>query len=57
MEAYEIPLLCVYVCIHTVAGQRLCKDIPKVTNTQATIEQLLDAVFSVRSMSCQIFFM
>jgi hypothetical protein len=36
-----------------VARQRLDKHVPATTNTQATIE-LLDAVFSVRSVSYQI---
>jgi hypothetical protein len=36
-----------------VARQRLSKSITAATNTHATIEELLDASFSMRSVSCQ----
>jgi hypothetical protein len=38
-----------------VAKQRLSKHIPTATNTEAKIEELLKAVFSMLSMSHQIF--
>jgi hypothetical protein len=38
----------------TVARQRLDKHIPAALNTYATIEKLLEAVFSTRSMSYQV---
>jgi hypothetical protein len=38
-----------------VATQRLGKHVPAVTNTHETVEELLDAVFSMRSVSCQLF--
>jgi hypothetical protein len=34
-----------------VAKQRLGKHVPAATNTHTTIEEVLDAVFSVRSVS------
>jgi hypothetical protein len=36
------------------ARQRLCKHVPAATNSDATIEELLDAMFSVLSASYQI---
>jgi hypothetical protein len=46
--------LCVCVFPFIAARQRLGKQIPKLTNTHATVEELLDAVFSMRSVSYQI---
>jgi hypothetical protein len=45
--------LCVYVSIYLpiVARQRLGKHVPTAMNTHVTIEELLDAVFSVPSVS------
>jgi hypothetical protein len=40
-----------------IARQRLGKDVPAVTNTQATKEEMLDMVFSMPSLSYQIFSM
>jgi hypothetical protein len=54
-----------YVCVHperqktgivepeetAVARQRLAKHLPASTNTHTTVEELLDAVFSVMSVS------
>jgi hypothetical protein len=37
-----------------IARQWLDKHVPAVTNTYATIEELLDAVFSMQSVSYQI---
>jgi hypothetical protein len=45
LSAYPTPI---------VAGQRLGKHVPAVTSSDGTIEELLDAVFSVRSVSYQI---
>jgi hypothetical protein len=42
--------VCVYP--HIVARQRLCKHVPAATNTHTT-EELLDASFSMRSVSYQ----
>jgi hypothetical protein len=42
--------LCLYVY---AATQQLGKHVTAVTNTHATIEELLDASFSVRSISYQ----
>jgi hypothetical protein len=36
-----------------VASQRLCRNVTAVTNTHATIEELLEASFSVRPVSYQ----
>jgi hypothetical protein len=38
-----------------VARQRLGKHLPAAMNSQATMEELLDAVFSMRSVSYQIY--
>jgi hypothetical protein len=46
--------LCVYVCIPPiVARRRLDKNVTAATNTHATIEELLDASFSMLSVSYQ----
>jgi hypothetical protein len=46
----SLPIsLCVYVCIPL----RLSKNVTAATNIHATVEELLDASFSVRSMSYQ----
>jgi hypothetical protein len=43
------------VCLPpNVARQQLGKHVPLVSNTHATEKELLDAVFSVRSMSYDI---
>jgi hypothetical protein len=42
--------VCLYVYI---ARQRLGKNITAATNTRVTIEELLDASFSVLSVPCQ----
>jgi hypothetical protein len=57
--AYFINLsdqsLCLYVYEYTpiVARQRLGKNVTAATNTQASIEELLDASFSIRAVSYQ----
>jgi hypothetical protein len=38
----------------SAANQWLGKYVPMATNTHATIEELLDTVFSVRFLLCQI---
>jgi hypothetical protein len=38
--------VCLYVYSRIVASQRLCRNVTVVTNTHATIEELLDASFS-----------
>jgi hypothetical protein len=35
-------------------GQRLCKHVPAATNTHATIEELLNAIFSMWSLLYQM---
>jgi hypothetical protein len=53
-QAYEITLL--YVCLCpplVVAKQRLGKQVPKATNTHATIKVFLDTSFSMVSVSYQ----
>jgi hypothetical protein len=46
--------VCVCLCIPPiVAGQRLGRNVTPVTNTHATIEELLDASFSMRPVSYQ----
>jgi hypothetical protein len=46
--------VCVCLCIPPiVARQRLGRNVTAVTNTYATIEELLDASFSMRSVSYQ----
>jgi hypothetical protein len=35
-----------------IAGQRLDKNVTAATNTHATIEELLEALFCLRSVSC-----
>jgi hypothetical protein len=50
-KLYEITMLCVCVCNPPiVATQRLGKHVPAAMNTLATIEELLDATFSLRCM-------
>jgi hypothetical protein len=39
------------------AGQQLGKHIPMATNTHATLEELVDAVFSIRSVLYQILYL
>jgi hypothetical protein len=55
--AYFINLshqsVCAYVYAPTVTRQRLCKNITVEMNTHSTIEELLDASFPMRSVSCQ----
>jgi hypothetical protein len=55
--AYFINLshqsVCLYTYPHIVARQRLGKNVIAATNTHATIEELLEASFSVRSVSYQ----
>jgi hypothetical protein len=48
-----LPSVCMYVYPSVVARQRLGKNVTAATNTHAPIEELLDASFSIRSMSCQ----
>jgi hypothetical protein len=45
--------VCLYVYPLIVARQRLRKNVTAVTNTHATIEELLDTSFYMRSMSYQ----
>jgi hypothetical protein len=44
---------CLYVYPPIVARQRLGKHVTAATNTHAIVEQLLEASFSIRSMSYQ----
>jgi hypothetical protein len=46
---------CCSVCVYPpiVARQRLGRNVTAVTNTHATIEELLDASFSMWPVSCQ----
>jgi hypothetical protein len=46
--------LCVCVSFPNVARQRFGKHLPAATNTPATIEELIDSVFSLRSVSYKI---
>jgi hypothetical protein len=46
--------LCVTVSPLDVARQRLGQHVPAAANTQATIEEILEAVFSVRYVSYRI---
>jgi hypothetical protein len=43
--------VCLYVNSDNVARQRLDKNVTAATNTRATIEELLEALFSLRSVS------
>jgi hypothetical protein len=44
---------CLCVCVPPiVASQQLVTYVPAATNTHGTAEELLDAVFSVWSVSC-----
>jgi hypothetical protein len=43
--------VCLYVYLPIVARQRLGKNVIAATNTHSTIEELLDASFSVGSVS------
>jgi hypothetical protein len=43
--------VCLYVYPPIFATQRLFKNVTAATNTQSTIEELLDALFSMRSAS------
>jgi hypothetical protein len=45
--------VCLYVYPAIVARQRLGKNVTAATSTHATIEELLDASFSMRSVSYQ----
>jgi hypothetical protein len=57
-EAYEFTLLTVFLCVlYNAARQRLDKQVPTATNTHKTTEELLDAVFFVRSVFNQTFSM
>jgi hypothetical protein len=50
----SLPSICVCMCIPTiVARQRLGKHVTAEKNTHAIIEELLDASFSLRSVSYQ----
>jgi hypothetical protein len=46
--------VCLYMYTPVVARQRPGKNVTEATNTQATIEELLNASFSVRSVSFQM---
>jgi hypothetical protein len=45
--------VCLYVYPPTVVRQRLGKHVPAATNTHARIEEFLDSLFSMRSLSYQ----
>jgi hypothetical protein len=46
--------LCVCMCIsHIVARQQLSKHVPPEMNTHANMDELLDALYCMRSMSYQ----
>jgi hypothetical protein len=45
--------VCLYVYPPSIARQRIGKNVTVATNTHATIEELLDASFSMRSVSYQ----
>jgi hypothetical protein len=45
--------VCLYVYLPIFARQRLGKEVIEATNTHATIEELLDVSFSMRSVSYQ----
>jgi hypothetical protein len=45
--------VCLYVYPSIFARQRLGENIIAATNTHTTIEELLDAPFSMRSVPCQ----
>jgi hypothetical protein len=50
-----ITLLCMRLCVPpNVARQPLGKHFPATTSTNTTVEELLDAVFYMRSVSYQI---
>jgi hypothetical protein len=52
----SLPSVCVSVCVSLatiVARQRLSRNVTAVTNAHATIEELLDTSFSMRSVSYQ----
>jgi hypothetical protein len=53
-DEYEITLLSVCLPCPKVARQWLSKHIPGITNTHATIKELLGALFSLQSMLYQI---
>jgi hypothetical protein len=54
MGRVEVSSVCVFVFYSSVvARQRLGKNVTAATNTHATIEELLNASFSMRSMSYQ----
>jgi hypothetical protein len=42
---------------HNVARQRIGRHVPEARNTQATIEELLDPVYPMESVSYQILIM
>jgi hypothetical protein len=49
--AYSLsPSLSVCMCIQPVARQRLGEIVAAATNTHATVEELLHAPFSIRSL-------
>jgi hypothetical protein len=45
--------VCLYVYLPIVARQRLGKSVTAATNTHATVEELLDATLSMRSVLYQ----
>jgi hypothetical protein len=50
----SLPSVCMSVCFPPfIAKKRLDKNIIAATNTHATIEELLDGVFSMQSVSYQ----
>jgi hypothetical protein len=54
-EAYEFILLSVRLCVPlSVTRQQLCNHVPAGTNTHATIEELLGAMFLLRFVSYSI---
>jgi hypothetical protein len=49
-----LPSICVSICVYpVVARQRLDKNVSATINTDAAIEEMLDAFFSMRSVSYQ----
>jgi hypothetical protein len=49
------PSVCVYVYVYdpVAASHRLGKNVIAATNTHATIEELMDALLSMQSVSCE----
>jgi hypothetical protein len=48
--------VCLYVYLGIVVKQRLCRNVTATINTHATIEELLDAIFFIFSLSWFIVF-